>query len=85
MAEGKMTYKITVTRTTTEIGEVGHRWERTGKKLDDGSDEWGYTPSEMGPKEVERTIFTQVVEHEIDIPALQRLVNRKPKEVTPMK
>lgn len=74
-------YKITIHKTTVEIGEVGLRWERTGRKTEDGSEEWGYTPSKTGEKEVERVILSQIVEHEIDIPALQRLINRKPKEV----
>lgn len=77
-------YKITVTRTTKEIGEVGCRWEKTGRKTEDGSDEWGYSPSLQGEKEVERTILTQIVEHEIDMAGLQRLINRPRKEV-PMK
>lgn len=71
-----VSYKITVTRTTKEMGEIGCRWEKTGKKAEDGSDEWGYSPSMQGEKEVERTILIQIVEHEIDMTALQRLVNR---------
>jgi hypothetical protein len=77
----KSFYRVTIHKTTVEIGEIGRRWERTGRKAEDGSEEWGYTPSETGEKEVERVILSQIVEHEIDIPALQRLINRKPKEV----
>ena len=77
-------YKIRVTRITLEEGEIGRQWGRTGKKNEDGTDVYDYTPSIIGEKEVEKVILDQIVEHAIDMPALQRLINRPKKEV-PMK
>lgn len=72
-------YRIVITRFSQEEGEIGRQWCRTGKKDEAGADVWDYSPSMIGTKEVSRNILDQYVDHAIDIPALQRLVNRKPK------
>jgi hypothetical protein len=77
-------FKITVTKYFQEEGEIGRQWQRTGKKDEKGDDVYDYSPSVRGLKEVSKTVFESYVEHEIDVPAIQRIVNRKPKEV-PMK
>lgn len=79
MSEQNVTYVITVTRYWKEEGEIGNQWKPTGKKDADGHDEYGYTPSLIGMAEKSKQVLSQYVEHEIDIAALQRLINRKPK------
>lgn len=76
-----VSYKITITRFWQEEGEIGRQWQRTGKKDEKGDDIYDYSPSLRGMKEVSKVVSDQYVEHEVDVAAVQRIVNRKPKEV----
>ena len=71
-------FEITVKETRVEEAEIGHEWEKTGKKEPDGSDAWAYTPSQRGQKEVTRTVFTRIATA-VDLDGLGRLISRSEK------
>jgi hypothetical protein len=79
MNDPKVYYTVTITRYWQEEGEIGKQWRPTGKKDADGHDVYDYTPSLIGAAEKSKQVLSQYVDHEIDIPAIQRLLNRKPK------
>lgn len=78
-------YTVTITKYWQAEGEIGNQWRPTGKKTPEGGEEYGYTPSLTGITEKSKQVLSLYVDREIDIPAIQRLLNRKPKEVPPMK
>ena len=72
-------YEITIKRTAVEQDqEIGRQWEKNGKKDEKGNDDYGYTPSEKGPKEVTRTVFQRECSA-IDLDALGRLISKSEK------
>lgn len=85
MPDPNVYYTVTITRYWQAEGEIGGQWRPTGKKNEDGSEVYGYTPPLTGITEKSKQVLSQCVDHEIDIAAVQRLLNRKPKEVPPMK
>lgn len=72
-------FEITVKRTAVEPDqEIGRLWEKNGKKDEKGNDDYGYTPSVKGPKEVSRTVFVREASA-LDLDALGRLISKSEK------
>jgi hypothetical protein len=69
-------FKITVERSAVEENqEIGHQWERTGRKNEKGEDVYDYSPSVLGSKEVARTVFQRECAA-LDLDALSLLISR---------
>ena len=60
LRKGKKMYEITIKTTTIEEKPDGKEWKIVGRRKD-GGDKYGYTPEITRKKEVETTIYRQVV------------------------
>ena len=73
MIDAPTFFTLVITKTQTEIAELGHQYRATGKKDAKGDDIWDFTPSERAPKEVTREIL-RIVADKINIADITKLI-----------